>query len=97
MILGKEIGNTPNGCKYIIYQDSPNTFHFTVSKNDIVYYDYKENPTSVEDLHSCVNLLAEELDMHDQKMYISSESLTTEETTEETKEETKEETNEEAR
>jgi hypothetical protein len=87
VILGKEIGSTPNGCKYIIYQDSPNTFHYTVSKNDIVYYDYKENPTSMEDLHASVNLLAEELDMHDQKLYISEESITTEQIKEEVNEE----------
>jgi hypothetical protein len=52
-----------------------------------VYYDYKENPTSMEDLHASVNLLAEELDMHDQKLYISEESITTEQIKEEVNEE----------
>lgn len=73
MILGKEIGHI-DGYKYIIYQDSPTTFHFSVSHKDMVYYDYKENPASVEELKDCVAKLVQELDNKVKELYLLTET-----------------------
>lgn len=73
MILGKEIGNI-DGYKYIIYQDSPTTFHYSVSHNDMVYYDYKENPASAEELKDCVTKLVQELDNKVKELYLLTET-----------------------
>lgn len=78
MLLGKDIGKTSNGSKYIIYQDSPTTFHFTVTKGDVSIYDFMESPESVEALNAYVNEIALELDTAPEVLYLPSITSTEE-------------------
>lgn len=61
-IIGKQIGKTEKGNKYIILQDSPSTFHVSVDCNNIISYDIIENPTSMEELHARIIGLETELE-----------------------------------
>jgi hypothetical protein len=62
MITGKEIKKTSKGNTYIIYQDSPTTFHVSVSIGNFVSYDFLESPPSVEVIHECIHKLEAELE-----------------------------------
>lgn len=61
MNMGKEIGKTEKGTWYGILQDAPNSFHISVSKDDLTLYDHVENPTRIEDIHNKVRELEDEL------------------------------------
>lgn len=61
-IMGKQIGKTEKGNKYIILQDSPATFHLSVDCNNIVGYDFIENPANMEELQSRIIGLETELE-----------------------------------
>lgn len=61
-IIGKQIGKTEKGNKYIILQDSPSTFHVSVECNNIVNYDFIENPANMEELHARIIGLETELE-----------------------------------
>ena len=62
MITGKEIKKTSKGNTYVIYQDSPNTFHVSVSIGSFVSYDFIESPPSIESLHEHIMSLETELE-----------------------------------
>jgi len=63
MITGKEIKKTSKGNTYVIYQDSPSTFHVSVSIGNFVSYDFIEAPSSVHALHEHIEALESELEM----------------------------------
>ena len=60
--MGKQVGKTAKGNTYIILQDSPTTFHMSVQYNNIVSYDFIENPSSVDELHMRITELETELE-----------------------------------
>lgn len=62
MISAKEIKKTEKGNTYIIYQDSPTTFHVSVSIGNFVTYDFIQSPSSIEQIHECVHRLETELE-----------------------------------
>jgi hypothetical protein len=62
MITGKEIKKTSKGNTYVIYQDSPNTFHVSVSIGSFVSYDFIESPPTIESLHEHILMLETELE-----------------------------------
>jgi hypothetical protein len=62
MITGKEIKKTSKGNTYIIYQDSPTTFHVSVSIGNFVSYDFLESPPTVEVLYERIQELETELE-----------------------------------
>lgn len=62
MITGKEIKKTSKGNTYVIYQDSPSTFHVSVSIGNFVSYDFIESPSSIETLHEQIQVLETELE-----------------------------------
>jgi len=57
----KEEGTTANGNRYVILQDSPVSFHISVSKGDNVIYEHFENPPSREFLNNGIHNLEQEL------------------------------------
>ena len=61
MFMAKEVKKTEKGTWYSILQDAPNSFHISVSKDQLVLYDHVENPTRVEDVYAKVRELEEEL------------------------------------
>ena len=48
MISAKEIRKTKKGNTLIIYQDSPTSFHVSVTIGSFVSYDFVESPTSMD-------------------------------------------------
>jgi hypothetical protein len=62
MISAKEIKKTVKGNTYVIYQDSPSTFHVSVSIGNFVSYDFLESPSSIEAIHECIHRLESELE-----------------------------------
>lgn len=61
MHMGKEVGKTEKGTWYCILQDAPNSFHISVSKDNLVLYDHVENPTGMEQLRNKVIELEDDL------------------------------------
>jgi len=59
--MAKETKKTEKGTWYSIMQDAPNSFHISVSKDNLVLYDYVENPTRMEDIHGKVRELEDDL------------------------------------
>jgi hypothetical protein len=59
--MGKQLGKTEKGTWYCILQDAPNSFHISVSKDNLTSYDHLENPTSVEQIHNKIRELEDEL------------------------------------
>lgn len=57
----KEEGTTVNGSRYVILQDSPASFHISVSKGNNVIYEHFENPPSREFLDTGIRNLEQEL------------------------------------
>jgi hypothetical protein len=61
MFIAKEIGKTERGSTYIIGQDTPSSFHISVSYGNNVIYDFIENPPSIEFLKENVKTLEDQL------------------------------------
>jgi len=62
-MMGKEVKKTAKGNTYIILQDSPSTFHISVSIGNKVSYDFLESPPSLEAIHECIQTMETELEM----------------------------------
>jgi hypothetical protein len=62
MMQAKDIRKTSKGNTAIIYQDSPTTFHMSVSIGEYVIYDYLELPSSLEVLHAHIDAIEVELE-----------------------------------
>jgi hypothetical protein len=61
MFIAKEIGKTEKGSTYVIGQDTPSSFHISVSYGNNVIYDFIENPPSIEFLKENVKTLEEQI------------------------------------
>jgi hypothetical protein len=61
MFIAKEIGKTEKGSTYVIGQDTPSSFHISVSYGNNVIYDYFENPPNLEFLKEAIITLDNEL------------------------------------
>lgn len=61
LYAGKEEGTTSSGSRYVILQDSPVSFHISVSKGNNVVYEHFENPPSREFLDTGIHNLEQEL------------------------------------
>lgn len=57
----KEVGVAQSGSRFIVLQDGPASFHISVSKDHLVLYDHLENPTSIEQIHSKIAELENDL------------------------------------
>lgn len=57
----KEEGTTVNGNRYVILQDTPVSFHISISKGNNVIYEHFENPPSREFLDEGIHRLEGEL------------------------------------
>lgn len=62
MYNAKQTGVTPSGSRFAILQDSPTSFHISVSKGDKVIYEHFENPPSLQYLNDNILLLETELE-----------------------------------
>jgi len=58
--MATERGKLDNGISYIILQDNPQSFHVTVTNNDLHYYKHF-SPNSIEELRSGIQTLSDEL------------------------------------
>ena len=63
MIQAKEVRKTLKGNTYIILQDSPSTFHVSISIGDYVLYDFLNAPESVEVIYQHAEQLERELEL----------------------------------
>lgn len=61
MISAKEVRKTVKGNPYIILQDSPTTFHVSVSIGNYIIYDFLNAPSSLEEIHQHGEVLETEL------------------------------------
>lgn len=61
MFIAKEIGKTERGSTYVIGQDTPSSFHISVTNGSNSIYDYFENPPNLEFLKETVINLDNEL------------------------------------
>ena len=61
MFIAKEIGKTERGGTYVIAQDTPSSFHISVSYGNTVMYDFVENPPNIEFLKENVKTLEEQV------------------------------------
>jgi hypothetical protein len=61
MFIAKEIGKTERGSTYVIGQDTPSSFHISVTSGSNSIYDYTENPPTLEFLKEMVINLDNEL------------------------------------
>lgn len=61
MFIAKEIGKTERGSTYVIGQDTPSSFHISVTSGTNSIYDYFENPPNLEFLKEAVVTLDNEL------------------------------------
>jgi len=61
MFIAKEIGKTERGSTYVIGQDTPSSFHISVSCGNTVIYDFIENPPNIEFLKENVKTLEEQV------------------------------------
>ena len=62
MFTAKEIGKTEKGSTYVIGQDTPSSFHISVSIGDYVLYDFLNGPDSIEAIHQHIRQLETELE-----------------------------------
>lgn len=62
MFLAKEVKKTLKGNTYIILQDSPSTFHLSVSIGNFVNYDFLESPSTIDVIHQHIETLETELE-----------------------------------
>jgi hypothetical protein len=51
MITAKELRKTSKGNPYMILQDSPSTFHVSVSIGNYIIYDFINTASSVEEIY----------------------------------------------
>jgi hypothetical protein len=51
MITAKELRKTSKGNPYMILQDSPSTFHVSVSIDNYIIYDFINTASSVEEIY----------------------------------------------
>jgi len=61
MFIAKEIGKTERGGTYVIAQDTPSSFHISVSYGNNVIYDFIENPPNIEFVKESVKTLEEQV------------------------------------
>ena len=65
MFIAKEIGKTERGSTYIIGQDTPSSFHVSVTYAGNTIYEYFENPPNIEFLKENILLLENQvISMH---------------------------------
>lgn len=62
MMIAKEIKKTVKGNTYMILQDSPTSFHISVSIGNHVIYDFMDTPQSLEQIYTNINTLEMELE-----------------------------------
>ena len=62
MFMAKEVKKTEKGNTYIILQDSPSTFHISVSIGNRVSYDCLDQPSSVEAIYEHIRNMETELE-----------------------------------
>jgi len=60
MFIAKEMGKTERGGTYVIAQDTPSSFHISVSYGNNVIYDFIENPPNIEFLKENVETLEDQ-------------------------------------
>jgi hypothetical protein len=61
LYIAKKTAKTENGNSYTILQDGGNSFHISVTANDITLYEYFSNVPSVEYLEEQVLLMESSL------------------------------------
>jgi hypothetical protein len=61
MFIAKEIGKTEKGSTYVIGQDTPSSFHISVTYAGNTIYEHFENPPNIEFLKEMVINLDNEL------------------------------------
>ena len=61
MFIAKEVGKTEKGSTYVIGQDTPSSFHISVTSGSNTIYDYFENPPNLEFLKENIISLDNEL------------------------------------
>lgn len=63
--IARETGSTAAGSEYVIEQDTPTTFHISmtnpiVNRNDI-WYDFVFDPPSIQDIYNKLHLLEKDI------------------------------------
>lgn len=61
MFIAKEIGKTERGSTYIIGQDTPSSFHISVTYAGNTIYEHFENPSNIEFLKENILLLENQI------------------------------------
>ena len=61
MFIAKEVGKTEKGSTYVIGQDTPSSFHISVTYAENTIYEYFENPPNLEFLKENIISLDNEL------------------------------------
>ena len=61
MNLAIQKGKTQSGNPWYIIQDSPTSFHITITDNVTISYDHMENPRSMEHLMEYVEIVEKSL------------------------------------
>lgn len=56
----RKVDKTPNGYRYVLLQDAPNSIHLTIQDGDRVLYDHLANLQSEEDLNARIATLETE-------------------------------------
>ena len=56
----RRVGQTTNGYRYVLLQDTPNSIHLTIQDKDKAMYDFLTNLQSEEDLNNKISALETE-------------------------------------
>jgi len=56
----RRVGQTQNGYRYVLLQDTPNSIHLTIQDKDKAMYDFLTNLQSEEDLNNKISALETE-------------------------------------
>jgi hypothetical protein len=56
----RKVDKTPNGYRYVLLQDAPNSIHLTISDKDKAMYDHLSDLQSEEDLNNKISALETE-------------------------------------
>ena len=56
----RRVGQTINGYRYVLLQDTPNSIHLTIQDKDKAMYDFLTNLQSEEDLNNKISTLETE-------------------------------------
>lgn len=56
----RRVGQTTNGYRYVLLQDTPNSIHLTIQDKDKAMYDFLTNLQSEEDLNNKISTLETE-------------------------------------